>query len=87
MKTTLIIIILMLAVLIAIMVTTAMALRKLSRDLDNLRFDMEESMGKEREARQNFDNTIMVKLHERYDTLVRWMDRLGKEKRNNPKNK
>lgn len=72
----------MLLILMIIQVVVMRSLYIASKNMDRLQSDMCDLIDQERKQRQQCDNNIMLKLHERYNALVRWMDRMSKGNRN-----
>lgn len=72
----------MLLILMIIQVVVMRSLYIASKNMDRLQSDMCDLIDQERKQRQQCDNNIMLKLHERYNALVRWMDRMSKANRN-----
>lgn len=64
---------------IALLLLIGEAVHHVDKHIDALRVEFYEKLDKERKERQECDNNIMLKLHERYDTLVKWMDRMQRQ--------
>lgn len=74
--------IIILVTLVAIQALAIYSIYAACKRMDRLQSDVMALMDQERKQRQQCDNNIMLKLHERYDALVKWMDRMSKANRN-----
>lgn len=71
-----------LMVVVVMQIIVMYSVYNICKRMDMLQSDMTDLIDQERKQRQQCDNNIMLKLHERYNALVRWMDRMSKANRN-----